>query len=501
MKNILSVLTAILRVDGYKPSQWVQTPTNTTGISSYIESRGGAAKSVFFGPQAFIKEYLLVPITVSDVKFAKAVFAIYGAPFNEEGWMTIVNEYGGFLPLEIEAVPEGTYMETRNVQVQVTATDDRLAWLTSYVETALLRGVWYPSTVASESREYKVMLLKGLYATSDIPIDVLRDVVVKFSLHDFGARGASSSETAVLGGMSHLVNFWGTDTVEGLIGAYSFYNADITSADAPPVGRTVPASEHSAITSWGRANEAAAFENMIDQFSEPGSIYACVSDSFDIYNATSNIWGTQLKDKVIASGGTLVVRPDSGDPLTMPIKVLEMLAEKFGYTVNSKGYKVLAVRKSDGSPIVKVIQGDGLDKKSLPILIANIISAGFSLENIAFGMGGGLLQNVNRDTLKYAMKASAIRVGEGDWVGFSKDPVTDPGKKSKEGRLGLIYTCGIGSCSFKTVPKHIADEKGKNVMRVVYRNGKLLVDDNFETVRARAEVQEIEFTNEPVERY
>ena len=475
MKNALNLLSTITRTDSYKFSQWNQYPKGTTHISSYIESRGGETESVFFGLQAFIKDYLTTPITMSDVNRAERAITAHGLPFNREGWEIIVNEHGGKLPVEIQAVPEGTVMGTHNVQVQVVNTDPRLWWLTSYLETALLRAVWYPSTVATKSRKMKKVIAKALHETSDVPV---MDQLM-FKLHDFGARGASSSETAMLGGMGHLINFMGTDTFEAVEGVMAYYNTDEV------VGFSIPASEHSTITSWGRENEVVAYENMLDTFGGPGKILACVSDSFDIYAATRDLWGGVLKDKVIAMGGTLVVRPDSGDPETVPVEIIEILAERFGFTVNSKGYKVL-------HPSVRVIQGDGINEHSLPKILANLKAAGFSADNIAFGMGGGLLQAWNRDTLKYAMKASAIRINEGEWIGFSKDPVTDHGKRSKEGRLGLVMDCGIGSCGHRTMPEDIANQKG-NLLRTVFKNGELLVEDTFAEVRNRAALKEAEY--------
>lgn len=483
MKHALNLTTMVTRTDSYKFSQFLQYPKGTTHISSYIESRGGEDESVFFGLQAFIKEYLMKPITMNDVKRAEHIVQAHGLPFNREGWEIIVNEYGGKLPLEIQAVPEGTVMGTRNVQVQVVNTDPRLAWLTSYIETALLRAIWYPSTVATKSRKMKKVIAKALHETSDIPV---MDQLL-FKLHDFGARGASSAETATLGGMGHLINFMGTDTFEALEGVMEYYNTDQI------VGYSIPASEHSTITSWGRENEVKAYENMIDQFAGEGKIYACVSDSFDIYAATRELWGEKLRDKVIASGGTLVVRPDSGDPETVPVEIIEILAEQFGYTVNSKGYKVL-------HPSVRVIQGDGINEHSLPKIIENLKKAGFSADNIAFGMGGGLLQAWNRDSLKYAMKASAIRIDEGEWVGFSKDPITDKGKQSKQGRLGLVFEGGIGSAGHRTLPENLANKKG-NILRTVFKNGELLIEDTFQEIRDRAALKENEYIPQDLERY
>lgn len=484
MSNVLSLLTAIIRTDSYKLSQWLQYPKDTIRISSYIESRGGEDESVFFGLQAFIKQYMMTPITQADVDRAEKIVLAHGLPFNREGWEIIVNEYGGMLPLEIEAVPEGTVMETHNVQVQIVNTDPRLFWLTSYVETAMLRGIWYPSTVATKSRKMKKFIAAALELTSDVPVN---DQIM-FKLHDFGARGASSSETAMLGGMGHLVNFMGTDTVEALIGAMEYYNTE----NVP--GFSIPASEHSTITSWGGpAGEVKAFENMINTFAGPGKLYACVSDSYDIYAAARDLWGGVLKDKVIAAGGTLVVRPDSGDPTTVPVEVIGILMDRFGYTVNSKGFKVLP-------PYIRLIQGDGINEKSLPKILENMIEAGYSIDNIAFGMGGGLLQAWNRDTLKYAMKASARQDANGVWHDVFKDPISDRGKVSKKGRLGLVFECGIGSCGYRTLPKDIADQKG-NVLRTVYRNGELLIEDTFETIRKRAELKVEEYTHDVVERY
>lgn len=483
MKTVLSFISTVVRTDSYKFSQFAQYPKGTTHISSYIESRGGENMSVFFGLQAFIKDYLLTPITMTDIDRAERIVTAHGLPFNREGWEIIVNEYGGLLPLEIEAVPEGTYMETHNVQVQVVNTDPRLWWLTSYIETILLRGVWYPSTVATKSRKMKVIIAKALHETSDVPV---MDQLM-FKLHDFGARGASSGETAILGGMGHLVNFMGTDTFEALEGVMAYYNTDDV------VGFSIPASEHSTITSWGRDKEVDAFENMLDTFGGPGKIVACVSDSFDIYAACRDLWGDKLKDKIVNMGGTLVVRPDSGDPETVPVEVIKLLAEKFGYTINSKGYKVLP-------PYIRVIQGDGINEHTLPVILENLKAAGFSADNIAFGMGGGLLQAWNRDTLKYAMKGSAIRIDNGKWVGFKKDPITDHGKLSKEGRLALIHDCGVGSCGFRTVPEGVA-KNAENVLRPVFRDGKLLVEDTFEEIRARAALKQEEYIPRENERF
>lgn len=469
----------LLNTDSYKASMFVQYPPNTEIVYSYIESRGRKYKDlVFFGLQAFIKEYLTDPITKEDVDEAEAIWTAHGEPFNREGWDYIVNELGGKLPVRIKAAPEGTVIENRNVLVTIENTDPKCFWLTTYLETALLRAIWYPTTVATNSREIKKVIASFLNETEG------NIAALGFKLHDFGARGVSSNESAMIGGMAHLVNFMGSDTIAGVVGARRYYKE-------PMAGFSIPAAEHSTITSWGRDREADAYRNMLNQFGREGSILAVVSDSYDIFNAVENLWGGELRQEVIDSGATVVVRPDSGDPVEVVTRVVQTLDAKFGSVTNEKGYRILNN--------VRVIQGDGIDIDSVTAILTSLKKNGYSADNVAFGMGGALLQAPQRDDQKFAMKASAALVN-GEWIDVYKDPITDQGKTSKKGRLGLIYNCGIGSCSYKTVPEKIADEKG-NLLRTVYENGELLVEDTFQDIRQRAELKTEDYVTTVVERY
>ncbi|QQZ29215.1 nicotinate phosphoribosyltransferase [Thiothrix subterranea] len=452
----------ILNTDSYKASHFLQYPAGTQVVSSYIESRGGQfPQTLFFGLQAFIKEYLLKPVTTADIDEAEALFAAHGVPFLRQGWEQIVQQHGGFLPIEIQALPEGMIVPTGNALVQIRNTDPQAFWLTSYLETALLRAVWYPTTVATLSWQVKQSIRQALETTCDNPTAEL-----PFKLHDFGARGVSSHESAALGGMAHLVNFMGGDTVVALLAARKYYGADMA-------GFSIPAAEHSTITAWGRDGEADAYANMLQQFGQAGKLLAVVSDSYDIYHAVSEIWGKQLRAQVENSGATVVIRPDSGVPEEIVPEVLERLYAEFGGRVNSKGYKVL-------SDCVRVIQGDGVDVDSIGVILQRIQQAGFSTENVAFGMGGGLLQKVNRDTLRFAMKASAMQIN-GAWRDVYKQPVTDSGKHSKRGRLAVIRDAGV----IKTIREDALSWES-NLLRPVFRNGELLVDDSFDSIRARS---------------
>jgi nicotinamide phosphoribosyltransferase len=344
----------------------------------------------------------------------------------------------------------------KNVLATIENTDPKVPWLTTWLETALLRAIWYPTTVATQSWHIRQLILTYLEKTGDPSL-------IDFKLHDFGARGVSSFESAGIGGAAHLVNFMGTDTITGVLYAREYYNAGVA-------GFSIPAAEHSTITSWGRDNEVKAYENMVRQFAKPGSILAVVSDSYDIYRAARDLWGTELRDLVVHSGATVVIRPDSGDPVEVNRKLIEILGEKFGYTVNGKGYKVLNH--------VRVIQGDGVNPQSIREILEALTEMGWSTDNIAFGMGGALLQQVHRDTQKFAMKASAVQIN-GQWHPVYKDPVTDPGKISKAGRLTLYR-------NFNGSYHSSVEDWPEDSLVTVYKNGELVNETTFEEVRARA---------------
>ena len=456
----------LLNTDSYKVSMFKQYPAGTTGVYSYIESRGGRYDStVFFGLQAFIKEYLLEPITQADIDIADEILTLHGEPFNRAGWQYILDKHNGYLPVVIRAVAEGTVVPVKNVLATIENTDPECFWLTTWLETSLLRAIWYPTTVATQSKFIKNIITDYLEKSGD-------PSTIDFKLHDFGARGVSSMESASIGGAAHLVNFMGTDTISGVLYAREFYNAGIA-------GFSIPAAEHSTITSWGRANEVKAYSNMVAQFaSGPGALLAVVSDSYDIYEAC-RMWGTELKQQVINSGATVVIRPDSGDPVEVLPKMFNILADTFGYTTNAKGYKVLNN--------VRLLWGDGINQLSIQSILRVVVDMhGYSADNIAFGMGGALLQQLDRDTQKFAMKCSAAEIN-GEWVDVFKDPITDRVKASKKGRVTL-WTSGGEYVSAVHQPTGWTDRgmAWLPALEEVYRDGRLVKEITFEQVRANA---------------
>jgi nicotinamide phosphoribosyltransferase len=451
----------ILNVDSYKASHYLQYPQGTEYISAYIEARAGELDNLlFFGLQAFLIEYLTKPITQEDIDEADSFLSTHGLPFNREGWSYILEKYDGLLPLEIEAVTEGSVVPNRNVLVQVINTDPKCYWLPTYIETMLLRAIWYPSTVATISYYARKLIEKYLFETSE-SLDGL-----DFKLHDFGGRGVSSFESAALGGMAHLVNFKGSDTISGILAARKYYNEEMA-------GFSIPAAEHSTIIAYSD-QEVLAYKNVYKAFAGKYPMVAVVSDSYDIWRAVDEIWGMQLKEMVESRQAVLVIRPDSGDPVETPVKVIQKLMDKFGYEVNAKGFKVLP-------PYLRVIQGDGINLKTIESILLVMKDRKLSADNIAFGMGAALLQRINRDTMNFAMKASAISVN-GKWTNIAKAPATDSKKVSKSGRLALIKQDG----TYKTIEKDQVSGHD-NLLKPVFRNGKILRYDDFATIRKRAQ--------------
>ena len=457
----------LLRTDSYKFTHWKQYPPKTTGIYSYLESRGGMfSATVFFGLQYYLRTYLQGSVfTKADIEQADEFCRQHFGEdlFNREGWTRLLQKYAGCLPVRIKAVPEGTLVQNLNVLVTIENTDPEFPWPTNYLETLLMK-VWYPTSVATLAREIKKIIKGFLERTGDPSL-------LPFKLHDFGYRGVSSEETGAIGGAAHLVNFLGTDTAAGIVMLQEHYYPKSMPAFS------IPASEHSTITAWGKGNELAAYRNMLTAY--PEGLVACVSDSYNIYNACEKLWGELLKPDVVKRKGTLIIRPDSGDPINVLTRVFEILGEKFGYETNAKGYRVLP-------PYVRVIQGDGVNMFTIQNMLYQLAKFhGWSADNIAFGMGGALLQQLNRDTQRFAFKCSAAQVN-GEWRPVFKDPITDPGKNSKQGRLSLVEPQPGEFQTLENVgnPTLVGDDR----LVTVFENGLIRKEYDLESIRQRAEV-------------
>lgn len=466
----------LLLADAYKYSHHKLYYPGTSTIYSYLESRGGQFnETVFFGLQYFLKHYLEgVVITKEKIDEAAAFLPqVFGRTdvFDRSKFDYILAKHGGKLPVRIKAVPEGTVVPVNNVLMTIENTDPQCFWLSNFLETLLMQ-VWYPSTVSTLSREIRKVVASYFKDTAS---SSLQDNV-DFILNDFGFRGVSSVESAGIGGAAHLVNFRGSDTIIGSVLAKNYYDAQQV------YGLSVPATEHSVCTLLGEEGELEVFRHVLKTF--PTGIVSCVSDSFDIFRACSEYWGEELKELVLSRDGVLVIRPDSGDPVFTLLKVFAILMNKFGYTINDKGYKVLP-------PQVRVLQGDGVNIDTIRFLYGALKVNGISAENLVLGMGGALLQKVDRDTQKFAFKCSYAEVNARP-VDVQKHPVeldshgqlVQSFKRSKAGKLKLIWK----EDAYQTVRE--GNEPGfEDKMITVFENGEITNISRFEEIRERAKLK------------
>ncbi len=461
-----------LKTDSYKVNHWNQYPFGTQFVYSYFESRKGAKFPVvpFFGLQPILMKFFVgVKVTKEMIDQAEWLMEKHFGNkkyFNRAGWEYIVKQYGGRLPLRIRAVPEGTPIPTGNVLMTVENTDENCFWLTNWAET-LLTHVWYPSTVGALSRSVKNML-RGFMETSCDDLTWL-----DYKLHDFGYRGTECDESAQIGGAAHLMNFIGTDTIAAMVFAMYYYNAN-----PDDVGKSVAATEHSIMTSRGPNGEERVVDDLLNEY--PEGVLSVVADSFDIEKFVKEFVCDKFKDRILKRNGIFVVRPDSvrdenDTPEKQMVWILNALWDGFGGALNKKGYKLINFH-------VKALWGDGIDHEGIRKICQAVLDAGFSLDCLAtFGMGGGLLQKINRDTQRFAFKSSA-QCRNNMWIDIYKEP-RDKSKASKRGKLKLIRTEGAHGAYYETVPM---SKEGKDILETVFENGYLTKFYTFAEIRENA---------------
>jgi nicotinamide phosphoribosyltransferase len=473
------LVNLIAAADCYKFSHPFMIIRDISEMTSYIEPRSGSEftdEIMLFGVQAFIRKYLNKQLTLADIDQAERWAKSALIPFNREMWLYVVNECNGFIPVQLEALPEGTVVKHGVPVVQVTYIGKpKFVSIVAVIETALLRAVWYPSTVASNSRAIKKELIAGLAISSDLD----PETVIQTMLNDFGARGVSSAESAAIGGLAHAVNFLGSDTFEAIQAAEVYYDHDVD-VDGPVI-ISVPATEHSVTTVNGEEGECEFIGKVIDTFTDMGfPIISLVADSYDFDRFVLEYIGGALKDKIEARpNGFIVVRPDSGEPTEIVPHTLRMLDEKFGSTVNQKGFKVL-------NPKVRVIQGDGINMDSIKEITAAIIKAGYSTENVVFGMGGQLLQAPMRDDFSWAMKTNEAVI-DGQRVDVQKRPKTDMRKASKAGKQAVVFN-GKDYVAIRDADLKSASHGTRNYLEPVWRQGKTLRTQTLNQIRELAKI-------------
>lgn len=459
-------LNRVMLADSYKYSHASQYPKEMTVMFDYMESRGGVyPATIFFGLSYYLKNYFAKPIEAWEVEKAAKKAKMHGVPFDYDGWMYIVNELGGKLPVEIRAVDEGTLVPVKNILMSIKSTDPRVPWVAGWLETILMK-VWYPTTIATKSYYVKKMLMK--YGPAEW---------AQFAFHNFGDRGSTSVEAAMIGGAAHLTQFMGTDNFNALDFIEEMYGEEVS-------GYSVFATEHSSTTSHLKEGEEEFVYRQLVENPTLG-IMSFVGDSYDIYNFTDFVTNPEGRIRKLLDSRPeqkFVIRPDSGDPLVVIPKMLEIMAKNgVDYEVDSndnvlfKGYGIL--------------WGDGITPETIEEILSTITGHDYyySAMNFVFGSGGDLMQNVNRDTQKFAIKCSSISLPEGSKIvtrDVYKDPITDPGKKSKKGEMTLYHNKVTGE--YITGPVGVFTGGFTDVLNLVFKDGVIMRDFTFDEVRANS---------------
>lgn len=455
MKNI-SEIPFPVRTDSYKAGHYLMYP-NAEKMVAYGELRKPYPdmdddRIVFFGIRYIVENVLNHKWTVEEVEEADKFFATHNAgftpyPFPKHLFLKFIQENDGYFPITVEALEEGSVIYPHTPIYQITA-EAPYAHLCTYLET-LLTMIWYPTTVATLSRHARNLIEKFFNET----VDIENFWKLDSRLHDFGFRGCTSQEQAVIGGVAHLLNFGGSDTMSA--GYYAQFHLN----GGKPVASSIPATEHSVMTSY--ATEQQAVERMMEVFGQNSpvnqlGIFATVGDSYNYTNFLNKIVPA-VYEKYNGKFSLWVIRPDSGNPVDCVIEALNAAEKTFGYTLNKKGFKVI-----NGAA---VIQGDGITITEIRRILEVAKMYSFSAENIAFGMGAGLLQKLNRDTLSMATKLCHITYNTGAKQDILKRPSDDKGKYSLPGIMKVIKEDAI----LKVYPEETSVKgHGTNELKVVY---------------------------------
>lgn len=469
--------------DSYKYTHTVQYPVGTVSMFDYAEARSIDGSTVFFGLQYILKEHFTEPIEQYEVDEAHEFSKAHGIEFNKTGWDYIVKELGGHLPVKIRAVQEGLLVPNGNVLFTVESTDQNVFWVVSWLETILMT-VWYTSTVATRSYFVRKMLEEYAVKTQETPF-------VLYQFHNFGARGSTGAESAMVGGMAHLaVGFLGTGNFSAIKGIQNFYPV----SDTTSIAHSISATEHSTTTSWGKEQEFEMIMKHIEM-NKGKPMIAAVMDSYDYFKAVRTVCAQdgEFQRKINSPDyPVFVIRPDSGDPKKIIPQTLDIMEKEcVPYTMNNKGFKVFNK--------MRIIWGDGINTYSMREMLDILVKRGYSSENISFGSGGWLMQHHNRDTLGFAIKCSEITVDEGSPIdngdggaemehffvpmGVFKDPITDPGKKSKKGKVTLWFNHATKEYFTDKIDFSSSDFPITDMLNIVYENGKITKETTLEEIR------------------
>lgn len=533
-------------IDGYKSGHVFQYPDNTSFVYSNFTARSSKYANV-------VKNYMPGDVVVFagiQGTVVRNYIENWNNNFFKKDKKKVVKQYSrrvrnmlgvadfdtshieelhdvGYLPLVIEALPEGSLVNIGVPMLVVYNSDPRFGWLTNYIETELSADTWKTVTNATIAYNYRAILEDYIEKTGGAKF------LIPFLSHDFSARGMSGMADAAQAGFAHLTSFSGTDSFLAVDYAEEYYEADV---DKQHVGATVPASEHSVMCLRGEEGEIDTINRMLDIY--PTGIVSMVLDGFDFFRAI-NEHLPSLKNRIMSRDGKLVVRPDSGDPVEILCgmltdgKVFEKEDEVYGYYENCSNFNKLpdvvlvageyrTIGQIDPSRIglgeiipevqvkgavqilyehfggvrnekdyitldshIGLIYGDSITPQRMLTILERLKLKGFAADNVVFGVGSFTYQYNTRDSFGMAMKATHAIV-DGQEYKIFKNPKTDSGvKRSARGMLAVTGESGNYVLHNDLSLEEWFDISDENKLQVVFRDGELINPTSLSEIRQR----------------
>ena len=507
----------ILLTDGYKLGHHFQYPKGTEMVYSNWTPRSckyfpeASEGSVVFGIQYLVKEYLIKQFNENFFNLPKeqAIKEFHDRVDNFVGISNVGIEHIealydlGYLPIEIKALPEGSVCPIRVPMMTIKNTLPEFFWLTNYLETLISSVLWLPCTSATSARLYKKELKRHAKRTS-FP----GDVNIGFACHDFSMRGMAGIEAAIVSGMAHMTSFCGSETIPAIRAVEEYYNAD---SSKELVAATVPATEHSVMCAGGKEDELETFRRLICEV-YPNGIVSIVSDTWDFWQVVEDFL-PKLKKEIMARDGRVVIRPDSGDPVdiicglrTNPhfntriveghyyccyapfdidseyVEISEgqyygayyMLGKIFGWNTTDTGFRYPSTK-------IGLLYGDSITLERQKQIYLRLEGAGMAACNLVLGVGSFTYQFKSRDSLGFAVKATACKIN-GELKEIFKQPKTDDGTKNSLKGLIAIYEEN-GTYVAKDCVSEAEEMEG--ALEPVFVNGSLVKDYSLSEIRER----------------
>ncbi len=486
-------IDSILIADSYKNIHCDSYPKGAKSLHSYLVPRKSMMESqpkvVVFGIQAFLKEFkeswdawFAKPLADVIRDYERTMNLQLGSGNYNSDHVEKLYELG-YLPLCIEAIPEGSLVNMGTPIVHVYNTVKDFDWLAQWTECWLQGEIWKPCNDATIGYMYYKLAKKYYNLTTD-------GADPRMAASDFGMRGMSCMTEAMKCSAAWLISFNKTSTVPAIAWLDNMYNADCS---YHRLGVGAVSIEHSVVSSnvANGLTEKELLLKLLAQYKDTSFSY--VSDTYDYWDIVKNVLPS-IKSEIMAHNGKLLVRPDSGDQYENVIQTVQSLWENFGGTENKKGYKILDSH-------VGIILGDGCTLKQVNKIWKKLTEMKFAATNVIFGVGAFCFHAVfegdkmvvsTRDTWGFAQKTTYIEMENGSELEVIKNPKTDT-ENLKKSHKGLIFVEKLDDGNYKTTDgftKTTFEEYSKshkNEFRVVFNEGKLVNKVTLMDIRRRLE--------------